>query len=238
MRGRRRSTPPDIGRSAAGLRRRPLRGLRRQARSRSSPTTSSSTTSRANVAAVRDVVARARPDVALANHLVMGPAVLARALGDDVPYAVKIHGWALEYTVKPHPERFLPVRARGAGRRRAACWSARATRGRACGRRWTTRAVRERTRLGPPGVDVDEFAPARAGGRPRRAASPRRAAADRAGRGVGLLRARPGGGRARAQRRRRPAGRLRRQADRLQGRRAAAGRLAAGARASTPTRGW
>ena len=34
----------------------------------------------ANVRAVRDVVARARPDVALANHLVMGPLVLARAL--------------------------------------------------------------------------------------------------------------------------------------------------------------
>src|SRR3954469_14521790 len=32
----------------------------------------------ANVAAVRAVVARARPDVALANHLVMGPLVLAR----------------------------------------------------------------------------------------------------------------------------------------------------------------
>ena len=39
----------------------------------------------ANVAAVREVVERARPDVALANHLVMGPLILARALGDDVP---------------------------------------------------------------------------------------------------------------------------------------------------------
>ena len=36
----------------------------------------------ANVAAVRDVAARARPDVALANHLVMGPLILARGLGD------------------------------------------------------------------------------------------------------------------------------------------------------------
>src|SRR3954468_6764980 len=42
----------------------------------------------ANVAAVREVAERVRPDVALANHLVMGPVVLARALG-DVPYAVK-----------------------------------------------------------------------------------------------------------------------------------------------------
>src|SRR5947207_9215959 len=32
-----------------------------------------------NVDAVREVAARVRPDVALANHLVMGPVVLARA---------------------------------------------------------------------------------------------------------------------------------------------------------------
>ena len=35
----------------------------------------------------------------------MGPAILARA--DVAPFAAKIHGSALEYTVKPHP-RFLP----------------------------------------------------------------------------------------------------------------------------------
>src|SRR3954462_14771201 len=56
----------------------------------------------ANVAAVREGVARGRPAVALANPLVMGPAILARAL-EDVPYAVKIHGSALEYAVKPYP---------------------------------------------------------------------------------------------------------------------------------------
>src|SRR4051794_34474033 len=49
----------------------------------------------ANVAAVREVARRVRPDVALANHLVMGPAILARALGNRVPYAVKVHGSAL-----------------------------------------------------------------------------------------------------------------------------------------------
>ena len=71
----------------------------------------------ANVAAVRDVVARARPDAALAGHLVMAPLVLARALPPDVPYAVKIHGSALEYTVKPEPERFLPAAREGLARR-------------------------------------------------------------------------------------------------------------------------
>ena len=94
----------------------------------------------ANVAAVREVVERARPDVALANHLVMGPVILARALA-GVPYAVKIHGSALEYTVKPHRRASGRTRPRGSAGA-AACWSARATRPRACGRRWTTRAAR------------------------------------------------------------------------------------------------
>jgi hypothetical protein len=46
--------------------------------------------------------------VALANHLVMGPVILARGLEGRAPYAVKIRGSALEYTVRPHRERFLP----------------------------------------------------------------------------------------------------------------------------------
>ena len=71
-----------------------------------------------NVAAVREVAERARPDVALANHLVMGPVVLARALEGCVPYAVKVHGSALEYTVKPHP-RFLPYAREGLAPARA-----------------------------------------------------------------------------------------------------------------------
>ena len=67
---------------------------------------------------MREVAARVAPDVALANHLVMGPVVLARAL-DGVPYAVKVHGSALEYTVKPHPERFLPYAREGLAPARA-----------------------------------------------------------------------------------------------------------------------
>ena len=65
----------------------------------------------ANVAAVRAVAEAAGGiDAGLANHLVMGPAILARAgVG---PFAAKIHGSALEYTVKPHP-RFLPYAEEG-----------------------------------------------------------------------------------------------------------------------------
>src|SRR5256885_13631930 len=42
----------------------------------------------ANAAAVREVAQRAGAEVGLANHLVMGPVVLARGL--DAPYAVKV----------------------------------------------------------------------------------------------------------------------------------------------------
>src|SRR6202035_1410762 len=44
----------------------------------------------ANVEAVREIARRARPEVGLANHLVMGPVILARALAGATPYAVKI----------------------------------------------------------------------------------------------------------------------------------------------------
>ena len=119
----------------------------------------------------------------------MGPAILARA--GVAPFAAKIHGSALEYTVKPHP-RFLPYAEEGME----------AAAGVLVGSRHTAESLwaalpdvpdlREKTRLGPPGVDIEEF--------------------------------RPGGAE------REPAGRLRRQADRLQGRRPAARRLAAGPR--------
>src|SRR3954452_17203239 len=62
----------------------------------------------ANVDAVQAAPA---PHLAPPNPLVMGPVILARA--DVAPYAVKIHGSALEYTVKPHPERFLPYALEG-----------------------------------------------------------------------------------------------------------------------------
>jgi len=35
------------------------------------------------------------PDLALANHLVMGPVILARGLEGRAPYAVKVHGSAV-----------------------------------------------------------------------------------------------------------------------------------------------
>jgi glycosyltransferase involved in cell wall biosynthesis len=112
-----------------------------------------------NVAAVQEVAARVRPDMALANHLVMGPAILARALGAraEVPYAVKIHGSALEYTVKPNP-RFLPYAREGLAGARGVLVGSRHT----AESLWAAMddpGLPDRTRLGPPGVDVAAFHP-------------------------------------------------------------------------------
>ncbi len=112
-----------------------------------------------NVAAVREVASSVRPDVALANHLVMGPAILARALdGLGVPYAVKIHGSALEYTVKPHPERFLPYAREGLAGAGGVLVGSRHT-GESLWAAMDDPDLPGRTRLGPPGVDVGRFTP-------------------------------------------------------------------------------
>ena len=119
----------------------------------------------ANVAAVADVVSSVGGvDAALANHLVMGPAILARA---GLRFAAKIHGSALEYTVKPDPERFMPYAREGtataagvlvgSGHTAASLWEAIDDPG-----------LPAKTRLGPPGVDTELFAPI-----PRSEAAPR-----------------------------------------------------------------
>ena len=110
----------------------------------------------ANVAAVREVVdAHGEPDAALANHLIMGPAILARV---GLRFAIKVHGSDLSYTVGPHPDRFVPYALEGTE----------AAAGVLVGSSHTAhdlfatvpdRTLRERTRLGPPGVDVHRFRP-------------------------------------------------------------------------------
>ena len=87
----------------------------------------------------------------------MGPAILARALGDEVPYAVKIHGSALEYTVKPYP-RFRPFAVEGLARARGVLVGSRHT-AESLWAEMDDPSLPLRTRLGPPGVDVVRFAP-------------------------------------------------------------------------------
>jgi glycosyltransferase involved in cell wall biosynthesis len=109
----------------------------------------------ANTAAAREVVdAAGGVDAALANHVVMGPAILARA---GLRFAAKVHGSALEFTVRPNPARFLPYAREGM----------RAASGVLVGSRHTAESLWEtlpdldlpaRTRLGPPGVDTELFA--------------------------------------------------------------------------------
>ena len=110
----------------------------------------------ANVEAVRGVPT---PDVALANHLVMGPVILARALDGKAPYAVKIHGSALEYTVKPNPERFLPYAIEGIRAANGVLVGSEHTAGSLFEALSDEPSLPRRTRLGPPGVDVHEFRP-------------------------------------------------------------------------------
>jgi glycosyltransferase involved in cell wall biosynthesis len=112
----------------------------------------------ANAAAVRDVVAESAPQVALANHLVMGPVILARALGGMVPYAVKIHGSALEYTVRPNLAKFGGYAREGLMAANGVLVGSRHT----AKSLWETMNLPElpgRTRLLPPGVDVHGFHP-------------------------------------------------------------------------------
>ena len=109
----------------------------------------------ANVEAVRAIPA---PDVALANHLIMGPLILARALAGRAPYAVKVHGSALEYSVRPNP-RFLPHALEGIRAAAAVLVGSHHT----AASLWEVLAdepdLPGRTRLGPPGVDIHSFRP-------------------------------------------------------------------------------
>jgi glycosyltransferase involved in cell wall biosynthesis len=112
----------------------------------------------ANVAAVRAVAEAAGGiDLALANHLVMGPAILARAA--VAPFATKIHGSALEYTVKPHPDRFLPYAYEGMPAARGVLVGSAHTAESLWAALPDLSELRGKTRLGPPGVDVREFHP-------------------------------------------------------------------------------
>jgi hypothetical protein len=118
-----------------------------------------------NAAAVREVAERAGIELGLANHLVMGPVILARGL--DAPYAVKVHGSALTYTVAPHRERFLPYAQEGLARASAVLVGSRHT----AEGLWEVMddpRLPDKTRLGPPGVDADTFVP-----RPREEAASR-----------------------------------------------------------------
>jgi glycosyltransferase involved in cell wall biosynthesis len=111
----------------------------------------------ANVAATRAVAeAIGGIDLALANHLVMGPPILARA--GVAPFAAKIHGSALEYTVKPHP-RFVPHAREGMEAAQGVLVGSRHTAESLWAALPEVAGLPGKTRLGPPGVDTEAFQP-------------------------------------------------------------------------------
>jgi glycosyltransferase involved in cell wall biosynthesis len=109
-----------------------------------------------NVTAVGELVdSLGGVDAALANHLIMGPVILARA---GLSYALKIHGSDLSYTVLPDLERF------GSYAREAVSGA----NGILVGSGHIAERLRlavddpetnAKVRLGPPGVDTDLFRP-------------------------------------------------------------------------------
>ncbi len=118
-----------------------------------------------NVVAAGDVAERAGgSDAALANHLVMGPVILARA---GIRFALKVHGSDLSYTVLPHLDRFRPYALEGV----------RAAAGILVGSEHIAERLRQavdepevnaKVAPGPPGVDTGAFAPVSAAEAPTR----------------------------------------------------------------------
>ena len=222
---------PDIGGAAAAVRRRPLRGLRRAAVPGAQRRGGRRATSTPTWPPCARSPARARPDVALANHLVMGPG--GPRAGARRTSRTRSRSTAARWStsVKPHRARFRPYAVEGLAGARGVLVGSRHT----AESLWT-----EMDDPSLPGAHAARPARASTSSASRRApgalrgpARSRRLAALAPDRGHRLLlRPRPA---ARPSRRwtrvepRGPAGRVRRQADRVQGRRAAARRVAAGA---------
>jgi glycosyltransferase involved in cell wall biosynthesis len=109
-----------------------------------------------NVRAVRQVVDEyGEPDAALANHLIMGPVILARA---GLRFAIKVHGSDLSYVVRPYPERFVPFALEGT-EKAAGILAGSSHTAKVLFETVPDPRLAERTRLGPPGVDIHRFRP-------------------------------------------------------------------------------
>ena len=117
----------------------------------------------------------------------MGPVILARAIDALGSFAAKVHGSALSYTVMPNP-RFIPYAREGMAAARTVLVGSRHT-GESLWETVDLPGLEEKTRLGPPGVDVEAFSPLPAGTTARQeleGLSDRFAAADPGGLGRDL----------------------------------------------------
>jgi glycosyltransferase involved in cell wall biosynthesis len=108
----------------------------------------------ANVAALRGIVRDMPPDAVIAGHVVPGPVVARRALGDG-GYVAKVHGSDLEYAVRLQ-ERYAELGREGLEPAKAVVGASRDVLAR-------TRKVAdipdERIHVVAPGVDVERWRP-------------------------------------------------------------------------------
>lgn len=113
-----------------------------------------------NLTALRAAFARWAPDVVLANHVVMQPWLVKRALDAATPYITTIHGSALNFTVRQDP-RLVPFAAEGLSAAAAVVAVSKA--GAEEVARWALEYatdIRAKTVYIPPGIDGRTFAPA------------------------------------------------------------------------------
>jgi glycosyltransferase involved in cell wall biosynthesis len=107
-----------------------------------------------NAGALREVVRQFPPDAVVAGHLVPGPAVARRALGDGT-FVAKAHGSDLEYAINLQ-ERYAAVAEEGVAGAVAVAGASRDVLARA---EAAVPSARGRTVVIPPGVDVVRWRP-------------------------------------------------------------------------------
>jgi glycosyltransferase involved in cell wall biosynthesis len=107
-----------------------------------------------NIAALREAAEGFLPDAVVAGHLIPGPVVARRALGDGA-FVAKVHGSDLEYAVRLQ-DRYAALAREGVEGARAVVGASRDVLRRTVE---VAPAVRGRTRVIEPGVDVDRWRP-------------------------------------------------------------------------------
>jgi glycosyltransferase involved in cell wall biosynthesis len=107
-----------------------------------------------NVASLEAVQSWRRAEAAIAGHVVPGPIVARRALGDGA-FVAKVHGSDLEYAVRVQ-ERYAVLAREGLGGARAVVGASRSVLARAVS---VAPGARGRTRVIAPGVDVERWRP-------------------------------------------------------------------------------
>ena len=105
-----------------------------------------------NVRSLEAIVKALPPDAAIAGHVVPGPVVARRALGDGA-YVAKVHGSDLEYAVKLQ-ERYAVLGKEGLEGARAVVGASRDVLART---RKIAEIPDERIHMIPPGVDVERW---------------------------------------------------------------------------------